>query len=169
MPDFIDHDDRRVVDRLLPPGTHKLTEEEVEEAFVKPFPTSLRRRRVFRNWTAFRAQIRSLVPVEQEYVDGSFVTDRPNPDDVDVSLWIRARDLEALNPGPQRALHHLIVNSKHFDCDAYIVPVCTSGDAMYQEFLRHSQWTADYWSSYRDPRKIVIAGVEKGYVEVVEA
>lgn len=169
MPEFVDHDDPRVVDRILPSGTYKMTEDEVEEAFVKPFSSSLRRRMVFRDWTAYRAQIRSLVPVEQEFIDGSFVTDRMNPDDVDMSLWIRAQELDSLAPGAQRAILRLLADSKRFNCDAYIVPVCNSGHIMFQDFQKQSKWTEEYWASYRDPRKIVVPGIEKGYVEVVEA
>jgi hypothetical protein len=92
-----------VTDRTLPPGVYELTPEDVEAELVKPFERSLRRKAVYQGWTAFRAQVRSLVPVDREFIDGSFVTDRLNPDDMDVSFWIRAEHLEELGQGEQLA------------------------------------------------------------------
>jgi hypothetical protein len=167
VPDFVAHADRQVTDHLLPVGVHSATQDEVEEALVDKFPRSLTRRRVFNGWCAFRTQVRQLVQVDHEYIDGSFVTGRLNPKDVDVSLWIRADTMNALDTGRQSALSQLLKDAKAlYHSDAYVVPHCSSGHSLYRVY-QTQLWTKQYWRMYKNVRGIVVPGAEKGYIEVV--
>lgn len=155
-------------DRLLPDGVHAATVEEMEEAFVGAFPGSLTRRQVFRRWTSFRELVRGVVSVEHEYIDGSFVTDRPNPADVDLSLWIDAEELNGLPLSKERYFERLLSQGKAYKCHPFVVPMCSHGHADYGQFVYMKGWTERYWRSYKKANGTVVPGVAKGYVEVIE-
>jgi hypothetical protein len=68
---------------LLPPGVHEATLEEIEDAFGK---NSDRRVELFEKLRQFVAEVLSLMVPVTIYVDGSFVSDKPFPGDVDAVL-----------------------------------------------------------------------------------
>lgn len=168
IPEFVPHADRRVNEALLPPGVHSATEAEVREALVDKFPTSVTRRPVYQGWQAVRAEVHQRFPVEHEYIDGSFVTARMNPDDLDLSVWVDARLMDRLTDKQQHDLMSFRRKAKaQHKCHLFFVPRRDTGDARYAEFEDEARWTSEYWASYRNLRKIVVPGVTKGYIEVV--
>src|SRR4051812_16621271 len=94
-------------DLLLPSGVHQGTLDEVKTLLVDGFPSSLQRIRLWESYVAFRTLIRALVPVDHEYLDGSFVTSRPAPKDVDLSIWVDAAAIDRLGPQDQVAFARL--------------------------------------------------------------
>lgn len=153
-------------ERILPAGTYSATVEEIRETFVSAFPASVRRPLIYQGWTQFRALVRRLVPVQSEFIDGSFVTDRLNPDDIDLSLWVRASDIDSLPPNDALALEAVMGRRFQFLCDAYLVPICDEGHRLYPHFTWIKEKTARYWAAYKDLNDEVIPGITKGYVEV---
>lgn len=132
IPDF---DPDRVPDPTLPPGVYQATTDEIHERFVVQVPSSLTRDGIFRKWILFRTQLRRIVPVRLEYVDGSYVSGRRNPRDMDLSLWIGVDDLNGLAPGERQVLLALWAQRiSTFSCDAYIVPECPPGHPGYGLF-----------------------------------
>jgi uncharacterized protein DUF6932 len=153
---------------LLPTGVHPATLSEVEDAFVAPFGLSVTRSRIASGWKTFRTVVGSLVTIQHEYIDGSFVSNRLNPDDIDLSLWIRAVDMDALSPDDSAALAWTMRKCLDvYKCDAYIVPVCRAEHGLYAEHLRMKATTELYWSTYKDLGDRVRPEVRKGYIEVV--
>lgn len=69
---------------LLPPGVHDCTIEEIRSAFVEH--QSQRRSGLFAGMQRFLTLIKQIGCFEAAYIDGSFVTDKPEPFDVDVVL-----------------------------------------------------------------------------------
>ena len=67
---------------LLPPGIHSGTEADLRDRFC----WNAHRQQLFIQLVAFIAFIRGEFPDERIYIDGSFVTDKDFPDDVDVVL-----------------------------------------------------------------------------------
>lgn len=91
IPDFID--EPLAHSRILPDGIYGASPGQVKERFVTAFPQSMTRPRLFDGWQALRHLVRTLLPVEHEYLDGSFVTSKANPRDIDVSFWVRGDDV----------------------------------------------------------------------------
>lgn len=141
--------------------------EDVGTTFVDGFPGSMSRGDILRRWKQFSDLIRGTVDVEHEYLDGSFVTTRPNPADVDLSCWITADNLNALPLAKQRYMSRLLSQASAYRCDAYIVPVCSNGHPDYPSFVHMKNWTERYWRSYKKASGAVVDGVHKGYVEVM--
>ena len=70
---------------ILPPGTHDCSLKEAEKAFVSPFHNS-KRKELWDSFLQFLEWVKQLGIFEYVYINGSFVTDKPNPDDIDVIL-----------------------------------------------------------------------------------
>jgi hypothetical protein len=72
-------------DGLLPPGVHDCTLDELRERFGS-FQGSDRRCRLFDAFEAFVREAKGAGVVRALIVDGSFVTDRDDPGDIDVII-----------------------------------------------------------------------------------
>ncbi len=65
---------------LLPPGDHECSLAEVEAAFVY----NERRRELWRQLLSYLGELRSFDRITAIYLDGSFVTDKADPSDIDL-------------------------------------------------------------------------------------
>lgn len=86
---------------LLPPGFHDLDDGSLKILCVDAFPQSIRRDMLYYNYTQLMSDIRSLHKqfkcFIEVWVDGSFTTEKPEPDDIDILLVI---DYTLLNNVP---------------------------------------------------------------------
>lgn len=72
---------------LLPPGVHSCTLAEAEARFV-PDGASEKRRALWESLRAFLAWITPMQCFEAIYLDGSFITDKVEPSDIDCILEV---------------------------------------------------------------------------------
>lgn len=155
-------------DLLLPSGIYQATLDEIREKFVETDPTYRQRVEVWSLYMRFRTLIRGLLPVQHEFLDGSFVTSRAAPKDTDVSFWINAADLDALSPEAEAAFEQLQTEAlPNFKCDAYWVTPCDPGHVLHDEYLHWKRATEEGWPSYKSRQRLIVPGVTKGYIEVV--
>jgi hypothetical protein len=153
-------------DEVLPPGLHQTNELEIKATLVDKFPGSTSRSDIFTSWQAFSLLCRSILPVKEERINGSFVTSRLEPSDLDVAIWIAADDFAALDLGTQLSFGDLLAKAKPtFKCDAYVVPECPPGHPTYADY-QYMLWTDSYWAQYKSPTKLIVPGVQKGYLRV---
>lgn len=68
---------------LLASGIHRLTMTQLEDLAVKAFPLDLRRVELFDSFANWCNALRMLGIVGKLWVDGSFLTEKPNPSDID--------------------------------------------------------------------------------------
>ena len=82
----------------LPCGRFPATIVEVESAFVADpkWATSTTRQTVWDDWKQITAQARKVVPVAAVWIAGSFLTDKMDPDDLDVVYIIDSRQAAAV-------------------------------------------------------------------------
>ena len=77
---------------LLSPGFHAFDDESLRLLCVDAFPNSERRGMLYCNYTQLMADIRSINTqfrcFVEVWVDGSFTTGKPEPDDIDILLVI---------------------------------------------------------------------------------
>ena len=111
---------------LLPPGLHDKSLAQVYDLCVAPFPASSTRSVLFAGLTDFCAAVASFcVPVEI-WVDGSFVTDKLDPNDVDIVAQVDQSRFDVLPPEQQEALFNLFWQQQEiresWHVDAYIFP-----------------------------------------------
>lgn len=94
----------------LPPGTHPCTLDEIEERFVY----NKRREQL---WRAFRVLLNRIKTLGGEidvlYVDGSFVTGRREPQDIDaVTLLLPEKAKAMINRSPEwKSLQQILSNA----------------------------------------------------------
>lgn len=165
IPDFVDVAQS---DRVLPVGIHQATLPEVEDRFVRTAPTSRRRADLWNWFVQFTTLVNGIVPIDQIFLDGSFVTSRVVPKDTDFSMWIQAAAINALAPS-QRAAFDLLMSQRitHYHCDAYLVTPCAPADPEYAFYQYWKNRTEASWPAYKNRAKLIIPGVAKGYIEVV--
>lgn len=72
---------------LLSAGIHHMTMREIRARFVLPFPNDLSRPRLYNNLTRWVEELRAARIGATLWVNGSFVTAKPNPADLDCVLW----------------------------------------------------------------------------------
>lgn len=93
---------------LLSPGFHELDDESLKLLCVDAFPNSDRRGMLYCNYIQFMGDIRSINKqfkcFVEIWVDGSFTTEKPEPDDVDMLLVI---DHKLLNLVPVMFQQHV--------------------------------------------------------------
>lgn len=82
----------------LPRGRYPATTAEVESAFVsdRKWAASTTRQDVWEDWRQITAQARKVVPVAAAWLGGSFLTDKVDPDDLDVVYIIDSRQAAAV-------------------------------------------------------------------------
>ena len=73
---------------ILPAGLHECTADEIEATFGA-FNASDRRPRLYGDLAKYLAEVRSANVGKYLVVDGSIVTAKPNPGDIDVLLVLR--------------------------------------------------------------------------------
>ena len=149
-------------DDVLPAGIHELSTEEVKELLVDPFEDSGTRLDIFTLWMAFRARLENLLPIEQEFIDGSFVTSRTDPADIDASYWFDADEYAGLPPLRRSAVDQLFQRAKpQFKVHAFPVPRCPDAHPAWPHFEHTRKWTRRYWKAYSDPSKVVVPALDK--------
>jgi hypothetical protein len=147
---------------VLPPGRHTATVDEVEAAFVDAFSNSTRRRPLFESWLAVREAITRIVTVETEWLDGSYVTAKDEPNDIDLVTHILGTSLDGLDAADQAMLRGLTSNKLSealHGCDSYICPVYPPGHVHHGAY----QAAFAYWDKWFSHDR---NGQPKGYVEV---
>ena len=76
--------------------------------FVDAFPKSKTRRRLFMRWERHRAALVSLVRAEAQWIDGTFVTSKEDPRDIDLVTIIDGPAKEILAPPLQDMVRALL-------------------------------------------------------------
>jgi hypothetical protein len=109
---------------LLSPGIHTATMAEVESVFVAAFPSSRTRRPIFDLWIIYRQAITSLLPIAEQWLNGSFTTGKQDPADADVVTFLAHTETDSLAEHERILLLGLFHGKKTKDgcrCDAYLV------------------------------------------------
>lgn len=118
-------------DGVLPEGVHECTIEEIDRAFGR-FQRSDRRIRLITRLKAYLDDARRSGLVVAVLVDGSFVTGKDEPDDIDLVIVLKpAITWDSIRPFEYNAVSKRMVKLA-CQFDAYAV---VEGDARYQEGL----------------------------------
>ena len=72
---------------LLPPGIHAKTLREVYELAVAPFLGDARREELFRKLSVWSEALKAAGVMGKVWIDGSFLTEKPHPGDIDCVIW----------------------------------------------------------------------------------
>ncbi len=150
---------------VLPGGRYQATPDEIEQRFVLTFPTSLTRKSIFDGWRRRREQLLDLIQVEQEWIDGSFVTSKRDAGDLDVAVFIDGQTFDNLPVSDRQKVLALTAGPGpllQFGCHSFFIAVWPHTHARHAEYLHSSGYWDRLWSRDR-------TAPEKGYLDVRSA
>ena len=110
---------------LLEPGIHEFELNDIKNHFLRNFPESKTRELLIDGLYAFTSSLLSVgVPIEL-WIDGSFTTQKLNPNDIDLVIFAPAKDLNKL-PEEKKQLFRAVVDRggirHNFGCDVLFCP-----------------------------------------------
>ena len=157
IPNFVYHSDAPgPYSFLLPPGMHPCTLPDVEEAMVKPFGTSQTRGRIFNGLSRYLADCQTHGISGRIWLDGSFVTGKNDPGDVDVISLVSADLIRRLDAADQTfALHTLKggeATKPQYDVHSFAVVSVPKSHAAY---LAQAQEIAKWINFFRRTKEFV--------------
>ena len=117
----------------LDAGLHVFASDEFESHFVTSFPHSKTRTTILDGYTRHCREIVGLVGACEQFLDGSFVTSKNDPGDIDLVMFIDATVVDALPHDKQQALMELVAGPNtraNYHCDAYFCPIYPAGHPM---------------------------------------
>jgi len=150
---------------LLVPNTNILsTVQEMKQEFVIAFDNE-RRRAIYKNYETYSNNLKNILRVDsiKQWIDGSFVTMKPNPNDIDLITFIDGPSIDALGSEMDKFKYPLSL--KFFDVDAYIVKTYDLNDsryALYYGDMLHWMDTFDKAKVNRNGQKLA-----KGFLEII--
>lgn len=114
---------KEVFEPLYGPGIHYIDELMLEEIFAFPFSPSVHRDDLVRKLRRFIGFVKTIgVPCEI-WIDGSFATQKPYPNDIDIALFFHKRDVSLLTSKQRENLSNLknreLMQDKYL-CDVYV-------------------------------------------------
>lgn len=71
---------------LLSPGFHLLTFEEINNLCVESFTNNIKRKELFENFKKFLDNLKMVKSKFEIWVDGSFTTEKEEPEDIDILI-----------------------------------------------------------------------------------
>jgi len=121
---------------IFPPGLHAVSESDLDNHFLQAFTGSTTRPPLISGLRAFIAGLRRVGVQFEVWLDGSFCTEKIDPNDIDLVVFADATELNRLDPGRQTYLRGLFDRTnarRQFGCDVLFAP---SGDADLRSYWR---------------------------------
>ncbi len=147
----------------LDAGLHVFDGAELEAQFVTSFPHSSTRQQILTGYKQHSIEIASIVGRCEQFLDGSFVTNKNDPGDVDLVMLVDATVVDALPDAQKVKLKELVsgpTTKTKYMCDAYFCPVYPAGHAMSDASrAQRKYWLGEFGYDRND--------IPKGIVHVV--
>ena len=128
----------------LEPGLHQMKVDDIEKEFVTPFPHSSTRKDILDGFKKHSDELQMILNKYMQMIDGSFVTNKNDPGDVDLICFIDGDMLDAMNRADQMKIAALLdgktTKATHM-CDAYFCPSYPDTHPKYHGY----RTTRKYW------------------------
>jgi hypothetical protein len=149
---------------LVPVGKITTDLPTLEQVFVKDFPASLTRPRLWANYLQYLERFRNIVTSNfTQWLNGSFVTLKEDPNDIDILTFIDYSIFEPME-AQQRLEEFWSYNLEKEGLDSYLLGVYPQNHADYQKYQKYcNDWHTRYCNSKQN--EAVLKNV-KGYVEL---
>jgi hypothetical protein len=130
---------------LLAPGRHAMTVEAVAKLCVVPFPGSVTRTILMGKLERFIDQLRRDVVVCDLWIDGSFISEKIDPEDIDLTFVVHGDVYDQLTPDLQATID-AFEDGERLRPDLHVFSIVTRpmdhpGYAPVQSLVRNvAQW-----------------------------
>ncbi len=135
-----------------------------EQVFVKDFPNSETRKTLFDNYLRYLdAFSKEITPHFTQWINGSFVTKKENPNDIDFVTFI---DVDLYNKKEKIIDKFLSFSLEDKGLDAYILQIFPKHDERHLSYslMNLERWDFRFTYSKEDDNKIIFP---KGYIEII--
>jgi hypothetical protein len=144
----------------LDPGIHNAELPDIEEHLVKGFPTSITRPRIIEGYKQHRAELQALNIEFEQFVDGSFVSTKNDPSDIDLVCFADAQAVDRLSSEDQQKLRALVLGQEtkktHY-CDAYFCPTVPEHHPDYAKVRSNRKyWMGEFGFDRQDRPKGIV-------------
>ena len=119
---------------LLAPGRHAMTLDQIEALVVKRFPGNRRRLTLFQRLEQFVQDVLRLEIPCEVWLDGSLLTQKADPDDLDVSVIVDKEVVDALCT-EHYATVKMITEQREDGVDAFLFVRYPMHDPLYKNEL----------------------------------
>jgi hypothetical protein len=139
---------------LLPSGFHTLDVDDRRRLCVDDFPSSATRPIIMANLERLIVQIDKCGITGEIWIDGSFMTEKLNPDDVDIALIISQSEFANLSI-KQRLFFSDFCDNSYYDAlkiDNYGVVIDNTDNGRWT----YCYWLRQFGFSRRDQRKGIV-------------
>ena len=149
---------------LIPATIIKSTVQELEQVFVIS-PDQKRRADIWRKYIIYSNALKDTLSniALLQWIDGSFVTMKPEPNDIDLVTFISSSAIEAL--GSKIDAFKYPASVELFGVDAYIVKIYNADDKKHPVYLSDQK----YWMHNFDKARMNRKGqkLQKGFLEII--
>jgi len=97
-------------DGLIEPGIHALKFDEFYDVFVSQFTTSERRQEIFDSLVDFLKSLTAAYKIQEVWLDGSYVTEKINPNDIDLVVFFEVEDYIKIKSDWNRIRAHVNID-----------------------------------------------------------
>ena len=149
---------------LSPYGAISAELELFENTFVSRVSESITRDAIFENYQRYNADFqKEILPNFRQWVDGSFVTKKLNPKDIDIVTFIPFEVYEKLKPEIE-AKFTMEGASQHYGIDAYTIKAYPEQHQLHQLTLSDTAYWRDLFSKTKFNR--AKKHYPKGFIEL---
>lgn len=142
----------------LPEGIHKPLLSEFKKCMVDGFPNSKTRQTLYRKYICFSEKCTKHPFIMVHWVDGSYVTNKPEPNDVDISLRVIASEFgKHIDEGGSFLKDTEDIKIK-YSCDIYLILEYPIDDPRYEITTNREKYWRNWWGHTRE-------NAAKGFVE----
>jgi hypothetical protein len=123
--------------------------EEIRTIFVEPFPQSNTRQEIFEHYLDYLNEFKALItPHFTHWLDGSFMSKKLNPNDLDFVSFIDYRIYEQ----KEEEIFRIVEKYGYLKLDNYVSQIYPSDHPRFEDMNHFKQyWTDLFSSSRRDP------------------
>lgn len=108
---------------LLPAGIHDVALSDVDNHFLSSFPSSKTRKNLISGLTQFTLALSQFGIRYELWIDGSFTTEKLDPNDIDLVVFLSSQEVNSLSGNQQTTLAQLLdrhTAKQNFGCDAFV-------------------------------------------------
>lgn len=131
----------------LPKGRFRPSMLEFENKFIQNFPNSTTRQAIFLGYKEYCKNVASLNVATKQWINGSYITQKENPDDIDLITHIDATKLNERKEIQEefKYLTNRSICKDQFRCDAYAILVYPKDIQKKYDFYQRS---LNYWKNW---------------------
>ena len=144
----------------LDAGLHPTTLADIRTHFVDPFPAPSTRPTVYAGYERHTAELQKSSVEFEQFLDGSFVSNKQDPGDIDLLGMADLHAIDALPAAEKQRLHDLFLGpacKQTYECDAYFLPSVPDTDPAYPHFRRQRKyWMGEFGFDRMDRPKGIL-------------